>query len=85
MNAPTDVLGTPLAVGQKVGVAFSYSQASVGHIRLGVIQEMYEDKKQYSPTEGEVVFRIMWGPDDRTPNKLSPKISYGSKTRWIVL
>lgn len=71
MSFPNDVLGNTLAVGDRVGVAFSYSQASVGHIRLGIIEELND----------EYDIRVRWAQD----GALSPKIKYGSSTRWIKL
>jgi hypothetical protein len=79
MNAPKDVLGRDLAIGQRVGVAFSYSQASVGHIRLGEIREMFEYTAPYG--RPETVLRIWWEHE----NVLSPKIKYGAASRWIIL
>lgn len=34
-----DCVGRPLAIGDRVGVAFSYSRASVGYIKVGKIFE----------------------------------------------
>lgn len=70
MNTPKDVLGKDLAVGQRVGCAFSYSQASVGYIRLGILEEMQQD-----------YIKVRW----ENENRLSPKMKYGSNTRWIIL
>jgi len=38
MTEFVDCINRPLHVGQRVGVAFSYSQASVGYIRIGTIE-----------------------------------------------
>lgn len=35
-----DCIGRPLAIGDRVGVAFSYSRASVGYIKVGIIHEL---------------------------------------------
>lgn len=35
-----DCIGRPLKVGDHVGVAFSYSRASVGYIRIGKIESL---------------------------------------------
>ena len=35
-----DCIGRPLVVGDRVGVAFSYSRASVGWIKVGVIHQL---------------------------------------------
>lgn len=80
MNKPTDILGKDLEVGQRVGVAFSYSQASVGHIRLGTIEEIDMGHIVYYGSP-EVILRVRW----ENGNKLSPKIKYGNSNRWIVL
>ena len=70
MDRPTDIFGTNLEVGQRIGCAFSYSQASVGYIRLGEIAEMGED-----------YIKVRWEAD----NRVSPKMVYGKPNRWIVL
>lgn len=66
-----DVLGRPLVVGARVACAFSYSRATAGHLRIGTIEEMPDE---YS-------IRIRWEENDI----LSPKMRYGSSTRWIRL
>jgi hypothetical protein len=35
-----DVTGRPLQIGDRVGVAFSYSRASVGYIRIGWVESL---------------------------------------------
>lgn len=35
-----DVVGKPVVVGSRVAVAFSYSRASVGHLRLGKVESL---------------------------------------------
>lgn len=50
-----DCIGRPLKVGDHVGVAFSYSRASVGYIRLGRIESLepfhmrWEESDKVSP------------------------------------
>lgn len=53
MNEFVDCIGRPLHVGQRVGVAFSYSRASVGYIRVGEI-------KSLEP------FHMIWEVDSKT-------------------
>lgn len=38
-----DCIGRPLAIGDRVGVAFSYSRASVGWIKVGIIHQLEPD------------------------------------------
>lgn len=65
-----DVLGQELRLGDRVACAFSYSQASVGYMRLGRIEEMEDDH-----------VRIRW----EESLKLSPKMNWGSSNRWMRL
>lgn len=57
MDEYVDCDGNPLHVGQRVGVAFSYSQASVGHIRIGRIESL-------DP------FHMRWEVDDKVSPKM---------------
>lgn len=66
-----DVLGQQLFVGAKVACAFSYNHASVGYLRIGIIKSMDD--------ENSIV--VNWEYTD----KLSPKMKYGSASRWIIL
>lgn len=70
-----DVRGTEFSTGAHVGVAFSYSRASVGYLRLGVVQEIGYD------TYDGVVVKVLWDAD----GKVSPWIKYGDKKRWVLL
>lgn len=47
MNDFVDCIGRPLKVGDAVGVAFSYSRASVGYIRLGTINSLEPFRMQW--------------------------------------
>jgi hypothetical protein len=47
-----DCVGRPLQVGDLVGVAFSYSRASVGYIRIGTIESLEP-------------FKMRWQADDK--------------------
>jgi hypothetical protein len=67
-----DVLGRPLVVGARVAVAFSYSRASVGHLRIGTIESMDDEHS------------IVMSWEDNN-GKLSPKMKYGAASRWIRL
>lgn len=72
-----DVLDQSFTVGDRVAVAFSYSRASVGYMRLGTVEIVDTNAK----TEYDVKLRVRWEKD----NKLSPPINYGSATRWMKL
>ena len=48
----TDCIGRPLKVNDYVGVAFSYSRASVGYIRIGFIESLEP-------------FHMRWEKDDK--------------------
>jgi len=65
-----DVTGQPIAVGDRVGVAFSYSRASVGYIRVGKVISL-------DP------FRMRW-EDNKNVNPESPPLAY-SETRVVRL
>jgi hypothetical protein len=40
MSEFKDCIDRPVAVGDRVGVAFSYSRASVGYIRIGTVETL---------------------------------------------
>jgi hypothetical protein len=50
-----DCVGNQILVGDTVGVAFSYSRASVGYIRIGVVEQL------------EPEFRMRWADDKVSP------------------
>ena len=60
-----DVRGMPVRVGDKVGVAFSFSQASVGYIRLGEIVSLepfhvrWVDEDKVSPKMKYQAYRVV--------------------------
>lgn len=64
-----DCIGRPLAEGDRVGVAFSYSRASVGYIRIGTILVLTDDD-----------FRMEWEAD----KKISPPMVFNEK-RMVLL
>lgn len=66
-----DVLGRDLVIGARVACAFSYNHASVGHLRIGTIEEMPDE---YS-------IRIRW----EEGYVLSAKMKYGAASRWLKL
>ncbi|AVD99321.1 hypothetical protein SEA_BILLNYE_146 [Streptomyces phage BillNye] len=63
-----DCIGRPVAVGDRVGVAFSYSRASVGYIRIGRVKTL------------EPEFRMRWEADD----KVSPPMVYDARRMVIL-
>lgn len=73
-----DVLGNTFTLGDRVAVAFSYSQASVGYMRLGTVEFIDTANKR---SEYDIKLKVRWEKD----NKLSPLINYGSETRWLRL
>ena len=75
-----DVLGNDIVPGDRVGCAFSYSQASVGTIRLGEVVEIRTGTNRWGSTEVQVKCR--W---DRDTSKVSPWMSYSDETRWIKI
>lgn len=72
-----DVLNNNFTVGDRVAVAFSYSRASVGYMRLGTVEWI----DTVAHREEDIKLRVRWEKD----NKLSPDIKYGSNTRWLKL
>lgn len=58
-----DCVGSDVTVGDRVGVAFSYSRASVGYIRIGHVESL------------EPKFLMRWEVD----NKVSPPMVYNPK------
>jgi hypothetical protein len=66
-----DVLGQQLFVGARVACAFSYSHASVGYLRIGIIKSMDD--------ESSIV--VNWEYTDT----VSPKMKYGNEFRWVIL
>lgn len=86
MNLPTELLDCrdrPFKIGDLVGCAFSYSRASVGHIRIGTLVEIGVDETYYYT---EIVVKIKWSDDDKkSPGKVSPVMKYGDKSRWVLL
>lgn len=63
-----DCIGRPVHVGDRVGVAFSYSRASVGYIRIGTVESL------------EPEFRMRWEKND----KVSPPMVYDSRRMVIL-
>jgi hypothetical protein len=63
-----DCIGRPVSVGDRVGVAFSYSRASVGYIRIGIVKSLEPD------------FRMHWEAD----GKVSPVMVYDSRRMVIL-
>lgn len=57
MTEFVDCVDRPLAVGDRVGVAFSYSQASVGYIRIGTIESLEP-------------FHMKWEKNDKVSPKM---------------
>lgn len=72
-----DVLDQDFTLGDRVAVAFSYSRASVGYMRLGTV-EMIDT---VAHREEDIKLKVRWEKD----NRLSPPIKYGSNTRWLKL
>lgn len=68
-----DCLGRTLKVGDRVGVAFSYSQASVGYIRIGTIVNLAGDRRRPE-------LYMQWEGSD----KFSPKMVFNEK-RMVLL
>ncbi len=52
-----DCIGRTLKIGVRVGVAFSYSRASVGYIRIGKIESLEP-------------FHMRWDADDKVSPKM---------------
>jgi hypothetical protein len=63
-----DCIDRPVAVGDRVGVAFSFSRASVGYIRIGMVKSL------------EPEFRMRWEAD----GKVSPPMVYDSRRMVIL-
>jgi hypothetical protein len=63
-----DCIDRPVSVGDRVGVAFSYSRASVGYIRIGTVETL------------EPNFLMRWEAD----GKVSPPMVYNSKRMVIL-
>lgn len=63
-----DCIDRPVAVGDRVGVAFSFSRASVGYIRIGTVVSL------------EPQFKMCWEAD----NKVSPAMVYDSRRMVIL-
>ena len=74
-----DVVGNDIVPGDRVGCAFSYSQASVGTIRLG---EVVEIDVTPGPNGDWIQVKCRW---DRDTSKVSPWMHYGAPHRWIKL
>lgn len=73
-----DALGQQINVGDHVAIAFSYSRASVGHLRFGTVLG-FEDVNFYS---GGIEHHIWIRWDE--PNKKDAKIKYAGK-RFLVI
>lgn len=58
-----DCIGRDVHVGDRVGIAFSFSRASVGYIRIGTVESL------------EPEFRMRWEGTD----KVSPPMVYNEK------
>lgn len=65
-----DCIGRNVHVGDRVGIAFSYSRASVGYIRIGTIESL------------EPEFRMRW-EDNKNVKPVSPPMVYDE--RRVVL
>ncbi len=63
-----DCIDRPVKVGDRVGVAFSYSRASVGYIRIGTVESL------------ETKFQMRWEAD----GKVSPPMVYDSRRMVIL-
>ncbi len=63
-----DCIGRAVEVGARVGVAFSYSRASVGYIRIGTVVSL------------EPQFKMCWEAD----SKVSPAMVYDSRRMVIL-
>lgn len=74
--AMKDVLNNDFTVGDRVAVAFSYSRASVGYMRLGTV-EIIDTTATF---ESNIEMKVRW--DD---GRLSPAMKYGANTRWLKL
>lgn len=66
-----DCIGRDIKVGDLVGVAFSYSRASVGYIRIGTVESF------------EPEFRMRW-TDNRNVKPVSPPMVYDER-RMVLL
>lgn len=64
----TDCIDRPVEVSARVGVAFSYSRASVGYIRIGTVVSL------------EPQFKMCWEAD----SKVSPAMVYDSRRMVIL-
>lgn len=73
-----DLMSNEFDVGDRVVVAFSYSRASVGYMRIGVVEEIDDRDARY---EGDIKMRVRWDEDD----KLSPRMKYGEASRWLKI
>lgn len=60
-----DCIDRDVNVGDRVGVAFSYSRASVGYIRIGTVESL------------EPEFRMRW-ENNRNVKPVSPPMVYDS-------
>jgi len=66
-----DCIGRDVKVGDRVGIAFSYSRASVGYIRIGTIESL------------EPEFRMRW-EDNQNVKPVSPPMVY-NPVRVVLL
>jgi hypothetical protein len=71
-----DVLTNNFTIGDKVAVAFSYSRASVGYMRIGTVEIIDTAVTR----EEDVRLKIRW-----QDGQLSPWVKYGANTRWMKL
>jgi hypothetical protein len=76
-----DVLGNDIVPGDRIGCAFSYSQASVGTIRLGKVVEI-DDTGVDRWGQPHTKVKCVW---DRSPDKVSPWMEYGANHRWVKI
>ena len=76
-----DVLDRVIVPGDRVGCAFSYSQASVGTIRIGEVVEI-DDTQVDRWNQPITRVKCRW---DRSRDKVSPWMAYGANHRWIKL
>jgi hypothetical protein len=58
-----DCVGREVQVGHKVGVAFSYSRASVGYIRIGVVESLEPEFRMKWDLDGKVSPPMVYNPD----------------------
>lgn len=75
-----DVQGYDIVPGDRIGCAFSYSQASVGTIRLGEVVEI-DDTGVDRWNQPITKVKCKWDRD----GKISPWMAYGANHRWIRL